>query len=41
MKKEAEQSIFCDELYVKLLNDKSLSVTEEIWKEWNKYRRRK
>lgn len=38
---EVEQGKLWDKLYVKLLNDKSLSVTEEIWKEWNKYRRRK
>jgi hypothetical protein len=30
-----------DKLYEKLLKDRSLSVTEEVWKEWNKWRRRK
>ncbi len=38
---EVEQGELWDKLYVKLLNDKSLSVTEEIWKEWSKYHKRK
>ncbi len=38
---EVRQIEFCDKLYVKLLNDRSLSVTEEVWKEWSKYRKRK